>query len=97
MLFVTGVTTSDRYPPWERILFLAGTGADDESWYLSQEDVIAAIRTGFMDRFYVEHQGHLVKLVVAVSPQGRDYVKAEIDEDAPDTLLRLPECPAPPR
>jgi Protein of unknown function (DUF3892) len=34
----------------------------------------------------------MVGVIVAVSPSGIKYLKAETDGDQPDTLLRLPEC-----
>jgi hypothetical protein len=57
------------------------------------DDAIAKIESG-EQVFFVQAHRRTVGVIVAVSPSGKKYLKAEADGDQPDSLLRLPECPA---
>jgi len=88
------INKSDRYNPWERILNLGGPDSGPSGrWKLSQELVVAAIKSNQYGEFYVERPaGDRVRLIVARSAQGNEYVKTEADGDQPNNLLNLPEC-----
>jgi len=60
---------------------------------MTLDDAIAKIESG-EKVFFVQAHRRTVGVIVAVSPSGKKYLKAEADGDQPDSLLRLPECPA---
>jgi hypothetical protein len=66
-------------------------GYESSQWKMTLDDAIAKIESGER-AFFV--QAHRRGVIVAVSPSGKKYLKAEADGDQPDSLLRLPECPA---
>ena len=61
-------------------------------WWLGQPDAIAGIEPADY-AFYMQRGGRTVRVVVAVSRFGNKYLKAEADDEQPDNLLSLPECP----
>jgi hypothetical protein len=90
---VSCINKSDRFNAWERIKSIGGLNADNTRWRLSQEEAIRGIKDGTWS-FYVRRQGNTVRVLVAVSRFGNEYLKTEADGEAPDNLLSLPECPA---
>ena len=66
---------------------------ESSQWKMTMDDAIAKIESGEREFFVQAHRG-TVGVIVAVSPSGKKYLKAEADGDQPDSLLRLPECPA---
>jgi len=60
---------------------------------MTLDDAIAKIESG-EQAFFVQAHRRTVGVIVAVSPSGKKYLKAEAGGDQPDSLLRLPECPA---
>lgn len=90
---ITCINKSDRYDAHERILFIGGANPDGTRWKMSQQDAIAAIEAGKY-AFYVENSpGHVVDVTVAVSSYGNKYIKTTADDEQPNNLLALPECP----
>lgn len=88
---ITCITKDDRYNPYEQILSVGGTAAG--GWTLSQQTVINRIKDG-TESFYVEEpSGDRVRVIVAESRFGNDYIKTEADSDHPNNLLSLPKCP----
>lgn len=85
------INKSDRYDPHERILFVGGVH-NGQRWKLSQPDAIAGIESGKW-AFFVHVNGRSVWVIVAVSRFGNKYLKTEADDDQPNNLLSLPECP----
>jgi hypothetical protein len=78
-----------HYNPHERIEGIGGYSA--KQWWLSEDEAIRAIK----DRkyaFYVSVNGKSVWVVVA-NHHGREYLKTEPDNYAPDNLLNLADCP----
>jgi hypothetical protein len=85
------VTRTDRVSPYHRVRAIGGRGRDGEAWRLSEEAAITAIENERAS-FYVEWpKGHRIDLVVGQG-LGKTYLKAETDGEAPELLLRLPDC-----
>jgi hypothetical protein len=90
-LRVDCIVRTDRVAPHYRIRAIGGRGREGDKWRLSEEAAIAAIQD---DRasFYVEWpKGQRVEVVVAQS-HGKTFLKCVSDDDAPETLLALPDC-----
>lgn len=81
------INKDDRLNPYERITRVGG-----DNWKITQRDAIQYIETGEW-RFFVEVNRNSVWVIVAVSQYGNKYLKTENDEDQPNNLLSLPECP----
>ena len=89
---ISCITKSRRKDPTQRIQFVGGLHPDGRRWRLSLAEAIAEIERG--QQFYVEQPaGDRVKVVVAVSRRGHQYLKTEADGDLPNNLLSLAECP----
>ena len=76
--------------PHERITHVGGY--QSSQWKITLNDVIGKIERG-EQVFSVQAHRKKVSVIVAVGPSVIKYLKAEVDGDQPDTLLRLPECP----
>ena len=84
------INKDDRKNPYERIINVGGFGTTN--WKLTQQEVIRRIKAG-EESFYVSRpRGDTVKVIVARSRFGNDYIKTESDGDEPNNLLSLPEC-----
>ena len=59
---------------------------------MTLDDAIAKIDSG-EQAFYVQAHRRMVGVIVAVSPSGKKYLKAEADGDQPDSLLDFPNAP----
>ena len=90
---VSCVSKADRANAHERILAIGGVNPDGSRWRLPQEAAIAGIERGEWAFFVERPEGHRAAVVVSVSPSGDKYVKTETDNEQPDNLLALPECP----
>ena len=85
------INRTERMSPPERITHVGGY--ESSQWKMPLDDAIAKIESG-EQAFFVQAHRSTVGVIVAVSPSGKKYLKAEADGDQPDSLLRLPECPA---
>ena len=85
-LQVTCINKTDSYSPHERISCIGGSG-----WKHAERDAISYI-TEELYSYYVVRSGYTVNVIVA-ERFGRKYLKTENDEQRPDNLLGLPECP----
>ena len=66
--------------------------AERPRWTLSIDEAIEGVVRGKWS-FYIQLGVYEVaNVVVATSPAGRRYLKAEADRDTPDELLFLPRC-----
>ena len=84
------ISRTERMSPHERITHVGGY--ESSQWKITLNDAIGKIERG-QKAFSVQAHRKTVRVIVAVSPSGIKYLKAEVDGDQPDTLLRLPECP----
>ena len=84
------ISRTERMSPHERITHVGGY--ESSQWKITLNDAIGKIERG-EQAFSVQAHRKTVGVIVAVSPSGIKYLKAEVDGDQPDTLLRLPECP----
>jgi len=84
---VTCINKSDRYNPHERIRNIGGSG-----WKYSEPQAITLIKSGDCE-FYVSVNGKEVRVIIAKSSYGYEYLKTENDGESPNNLLSLPECP----
>jgi uncharacterized protein DUF3892 len=85
------VNKSNGIEPHERIQSVGGaTGT--QRWKMTQLDAIGAIRRGEY-QFSISVDGRSIRVLVAKSPSGNAYLKAETDGEQPNSLLSLPECP----
>jgi hypothetical protein len=90
---ISCINKTDRMSSHERIRNIGGINADGTRWRMPEADAIEGIREGKW-YFYVERPpGHRVNVVIAVSKFGNEYLKTEADDEQPDNLLSLPECP----
>ncbi len=91
---VSCIRKRDRQNPHEKIRGIGGQnppGSSSLRWYMTEEDVIAAIEAKRWV-FFVNVNGRAVDVIVATHDR-RKYLKTEADGYAPNNLLSLPECP----
>ncbi|MBV8662596.1 MAG: DUF3892 domain-containing protein [Hyphomicrobiales bacterium] len=89
---IQSIRKTNRPNAHERIRFVGGLNDDGTRWKLAEPDAIDGIKRGDWD-FYVRVGVAAVDVVVAVSPEGHEYLKTKADAIVPDRLLSLPECP----
>lgn len=85
------INKNPRLDPYHRITHVGGY--TDRQWKITLDDAI-----GMIERrewaFYVDRPlGDRVWVRVAVSRHGNKYLRTDADDDAPNNLLSLPECP----
>ncbi|HTI70730.1 MAG TPA: DUF3892 domain-containing protein [Candidatus Limnocylindria bacterium] len=69
-------------------------GFDNGSrWCVSQAWAVAAMESrGY--KFFVFVKGRAVRVITHTTPDGKKYLKTDLDGEQPETLLQLSECPA---
>jgi hypothetical protein len=88
---VACIVRTDRTSPHNRIRAIGGVGRDGRTWRLSEEAAIAAIENERAS-FYIDGaDGRRLGLTVGLGI-GKLYLKTKADTDAPNLLLRLPDC-----
>jgi hypothetical protein len=90
---VSCVNKGDGLEPHERILYIGGIDATGERWKLSQEAAVQGTEAGSWHFYVGIPDQESAWVIVAVTPDGRKYLKTDIDGDQPTNLLTLPECP----
>lgn len=89
---ITCIVRSNYYRSHERIVSIGGITADGRPWKMSHEGAVRGVEDGKYE-FHVSRAGRSHKVVVAFGLGGRRYLKTVTDDDQPDNLLSLPECP----
>lgn len=74
-----------------RVAYIAGSNSDGTSWGMEESEAIREIEAG-KRKFYCEVLGQSYLVVVGTDKSGAKFLKAAIDPDSPDCLLRLPRC-----
>ncbi len=85
------INKQERDNPRDRITHLGGVNSQGGYRKLTQKEVIEKIKSKNY-QFFVMKAGSKVKVVVATSRFGNDYVKTESDWESPNNLLSLMEC-----
>jgi hypothetical protein len=86
---ISCINKDPRNDVYSRITHVGGFGT--KQWKITTDDAIRYIDNGEWE-FYTHVGGHRREVIVA-SRNGRKYLKTEADNDTPDNLLSLPECP----
>ena len=86
------INRSDRQSAYERIKNIGGK-LGSHVWKHTQEFAIDWIEAGTFF-YFVNRDGHEVDVIIATSADGRKYLKTVADEEQPNILLSLPECPS---
>ncbi len=87
---ISCINKDDRYSAYERIKYVGGVH-NGLRWKLPLNDAIRGIENGTYT-FYTNVNGHVRRVVIATR-SGVKYLKTEADNDTPDNLLSLAECP----
>lgn len=72
------------------ISHVGGRGEDGSRWIRPLDEVIAEVQAG--KAYYCELDAQSYLLGVGTDRAGNRYLKAPVDADGPDCLLRLPAC-----
>jgi hypothetical protein len=67
--------------------------ADGKRWKLTEAEAIDGIKSGKWSFYVSRPRGDTVRVIVAISRYGNEYLKTEADGEEPNNLLSLPECP----
>ena len=84
------INKQPRLDPYNRITHVGGYVTSQ--WKITIDDAIRKIEQREWDFYTVSPLGHRRDVIVAVR-LGRKYLKTVADQDTPDNLLSLPECP----
>ena len=85
----TGKETRDGT---RRITHIGGSSKDGARWKLSREDAVRDIESG-KTSYYCDIGGQSYLVIVAKDKSGAKFIKAVIDGDVPECLLKLPDFP----
>jgi hypothetical protein len=85
------ISRTPRDDPWERVESVGGVGPAGTSWQLTRDDAVARVEDGTYD-FYIGEGRRTVDVIIATHG-GHRYLKTVADDEQPDDLLSLPECP----
>jgi Protein of unknown function (DUF3892) len=84
------INKSDRTAIHERIKYVGGHHAG-KHWKLSLDDAVQGVKNKLYD-FFVQFGSTRVKVIVAKSAAGYEYLKTENDSTTSNNLLMLREC-----
>ena len=89
-LQISFINKSGRGNPYEGIRNVGGVNADGTEWLLSELAAINGIKNG-KSQFHVVQGGRNLRVLVARTAWGYEYLRTEADDDIPYVLLGLPE------
>ncbi len=94
---ITCVMKTERSAAYDRISFLGGGRHPSWNWEISHARAIDLLEHDRY-RFYTRTgAGERLYLVVVTSADGHKYIKTVADDEQPEHLLTLPDCPRPRR
>jgi hypothetical protein len=91
---VTCITRNEQAHPQEQITHIGGINLRGRGWRLTRAEAIDGITSGRWSFYVSVRSGERVNLVVGVNQRGAKYLKTELDNGDPTTLLALPQCAA---
>lgn len=86
------INKTNRQSIHERISNIGGVNGDGGRWKMTQSEAIRGINNKTL-AFYVTKNSKTVKVEVAESQYGNEYLRTESDTTETNNLLSLPECP----
>ena len=92
LLKVIWVEQSAGADPYQRITHIGGQNGQFQ-WKHTHADAIYSIEKEHF-HYYVKKNTRILKVTVGVAPDDVKYLKTELDDGHPESLLALPEFPA---
>lgn len=89
---VTCITRNEAAHPQEQITHIGGINGRGRGWRLTRAEAIDGITSGRWSFYVSVRSGERANLVVGVNKMGAKYLKTELDNGDPITLLSLPPC-----
>ncbi|WP_256775431.1 MULTISPECIES: DUF3892 domain-containing protein [unclassified Stenotrophomonas] len=89
---VSCINKDDRQDKYNRITHIGGLNPDGTRWKWPLDRAIKEIESGEYS-FFTRVNGHERDIVVVKMSNGRKYLRTTADQDTPDNLLSLAECP----
>jgi hypothetical protein len=87
-LVVTRICLKENSLPQQRVQSLHGEDGQTR-WSHSLEQVVTYIRQHLF-YYYILKDGRAINIVLAETPDGQPFLKAETDNEIPSSLLQLP-------
>jgi hypothetical protein len=84
--------TKTEYSNGEKITHIGGTSSNRTKWTQSIEKTIQEIEDREWE-YFVQKDGHHLKIVVALDSDGNKHLKTEEDASVANFLFNLPSCP----
>jgi hypothetical protein len=91
LLKVIWVERSAGTDPFQRIKHIGGQNGQFQ-WKHTHADAIYSTEKEHF-HYYIKKNGRVLKVMVGMAPNGIKYLKTELDDDQPESLLALPEFP----
>lgn len=77
--------------PIPKITHIGGRLKEGAEWSIPSEEAISGIQSGRFQFFIETNSGEVEQVVVARHRQLGPYLKSELDNTKPETLLNMPE------